>query len=159
MNVPPNYETFWQNFEQALRLSATERGRFYDVCRVGQSEKGANDGAALILSGRKTATSSLLWEYEFNGTAPPQVGSLSILLDGADRAVGVFETTRITQCAFSAIDDEFAARYGEGGGTAALWKATFWPYFVRECAGWNREPSEDMPVLCEYFHLRYPTRD
>lgn len=43
----------------------------------------------------------------------------------------------------------------------AEYRALFrhWRYFSRECQRLGKEPTLQMPVVCEQFKILYPTRD
>jgi len=73
---------FWAQFLQSRANPSATAKLFCEVFRIGDSEQSADEGARLILSGAKTTTSSLLWEYDKQGKPLPLVGSLSILEDG-----------------------------------------------------------------------------
>lgn len=149
-------EAFWFAYLRTLDAPEIAARRLYDTCRIGDSKESANEGTGLVLSGRKTASSSLLWEYEASGQAPPSIGALSILEDGEGRPACVFETTEAEIRPFDAVDEAFAADYGEWDGSLPTWRRQCWRYYAAVCAGLGREPSEDMPLVCERFRVVYP---
>ena len=108
---------------------------------------------AAVLSGEKTATSSALWEYEDSGEAIPQVGELSILLDGAGHPRALIRTTSVEIVAFDDVDAEFARAEGEDDRSLESWRAEHEKYFRRVLV---RDFALDMPLVCERFELRYP---
>jgi uncharacterized protein YhfF len=55
---------FWQAYLTSLPHAEEAIRRFYEVFRIGNSPEAADEGAALIKHGVKTATSSLLWVYQ-----------------------------------------------------------------------------------------------
>jgi uncharacterized protein YhfF len=82
-----------------------------------------------ILSGEKTATTSLYAEVELLGEELPAIGERSAVVDSTDRRVAVIETTEVRVVPVREIDDEFARAEGEGTATAAEWRAAherFW---------------------------------
>jgi uncharacterized protein YhfF len=85
---------------------------------IGDTPESADEGAALILDGTKTATSSPDWDYP-DGRIP-FVGALSVLLDGKGRARAIVRTWRVTSIPFGELDEDFARAYGEGGAHARL---------------------------------------
>src|SRR4029079_15517117 len=105
--------------------------RWYEVFRIGDGIDDANEGAALIAQGLKTATSSLLWAYEAAGKALPEAGHLSIVADGAGTPVCVVETTAVAIRAFAEIDAAFAFDYGEWDRTLETWKDRCWAINAR----------------------------
>ena len=85
MEVPKHIQPFWSDF---LRESArVETTPLCDVFHFSDRESDANSLADLVLRGEKTATSSLPWEYEAEGTREPRLGDLS--RDDGGRCQGV----------------------------------------------------------------------
>jgi uncharacterized protein YhfF len=67
--------------------------RYFLPMSIGNPPETADEGAALILNGTKTLTSSPFWDYP-DGKIP-FVGALSVVLDGARRPRGIVETVRV----------------------------------------------------------------
>ena len=147
---------FWAAYLESPGAPEDAADRLYGTCRIGDSAESADGGARLVLAGRKTATSSLLWAYEAAGEAPPAVGALTVLEDGTGRPVCVFETREAEIRAFSAVDAAFAADYGEWDGTLATWRRACWDHYAAACTGLGRAPAQDMPLVCERFRVVYP---
>jgi uncharacterized protein YhfF len=79
----------------------------------------ANELAALVVRGEKTATSDLLWYYEQLGRELWRVGNLHIVCDWEWRPVCVIETVELRIRPFKDVDERFAFDYGEGERTLA----------------------------------------
>lgn len=156
VNVPQHIEAFWKRFLDSQSDPADANGRFYESFRIGSGDQGADEGARLILSGEKTATSSLLWEYEESEKPLPYVGALSVVEDGERRPVCVIETTWMEIIPFDKIDAKFAYEYGETDGTLEGWRKLFWGYYFNECAAMGRKMSKDTPLVCERFRVIFP---
>ena len=116
-----------------------------------------------ILSGTKTATSSLLVEYPDGHDPQKQVGTLEAVIDSHENVVCVIRTTEMRVCRLADIDDAHAAAEGEGYTDAATWRIEherFWnsPEF-RESVGRALEIGDDTLVVCQRFTVdpRYPT--
>lgn len=149
-------EAFWQAYLASLPQAEDAARRFYDVMRIGDSAASADHGAALIKQGVKTTTSSLLWTYEAARSPLPAVGSLSIVIDGRDEPVCVVETTAVDIQAFAAIDATFAHAYGEWDRTLDTWRAHCWEFNAPRCRALGKEPTPEMPLVCERFAVVYP---
>ncbi len=54
---------------------------------------------------------------------------------------------------FKDVDAAFAAREGEGDGSLEFWKNCHEDYFKLLLADWDREWSDDLPVVLESFEL------
>jgi uncharacterized protein YhfF len=71
-----------------------------------------------VLSGVKTATSSLLADWERDGEQPPAAGELQTVIDSAGIPVGIIEIVRCDVVALGAVDDRMARAEGESYQTA-----------------------------------------
>lgn len=113
----------------------------------------ADELARLVLAGTKTATCSLLWEYEASDEAMPQEGELSIILDGEGAPVCLIETAEVRIAPFDQVDEQFAHDEGEGDRSLSYWRDAHWRFFSRVCDQLGREPSAAMPLVCERFRV------
>lgn len=120
----------------------------------GDSPQLADELLELVLRGVKTATSAALAEYGSDEPLP-QVGELSILLDGAGNPRALIQTTEVVQTTFAQVDAEFAAAEGEGDQSLETWRASHEAYWRRVLAGLDTpvEFTTDLPILCERFKL------
>lgn len=110
---------------------------------------------ALVASGKKTATASLLWEWEFDQDPLPTPGQCDALLGWANEFLGIISATRISVVPFREVSQEFAALEGEGDLSLDFWRDVHWSCFKRDCGRFGKEASEDMPVVCQEFKLEY----
>jgi uncharacterized protein YhfF len=108
---------------------------------------------ALIRDGRKRAGTALLWSFEHEGEALPEVGDVEIVLDHDGRPVLITRLVRVDVRPFDQVDAAYAAIEGEGDGSLAYWRAGHWDYFSRECARIGRVPDTTMPVVCGVFEV------
>ena len=118
----------------------------------GATPEHADDLLALVLAGTKTGTASALWDIEADDESVPEVGELSIILDGRGRPRALIETTAIDIVPFSGVTAEHAHSEGEGDRTLAVWREIherFWQEHGR------RGFSFEMPVVCERFRLLF----
>jgi uncharacterized protein YhfF len=155
-SMSPAVKRFWAAFLHQTDDPLDAKTRLYEVFQIGDSEADADEGADLIVAGIKTATSSLLWEYEATGNRQPTKGVLSILTNGSAEPVCIVETTWLKVQAFSQVDAQFARDYGEWDGTLETWRKECSAYYSNQCEALNRIPSPDMPILCERFRVVFP---
>lgn len=147
-------ERYWEAF---LLSHPQHRGSGYvEAFAFGNTARMADKLAALVVSGKKTATSGLLWMAEHEHRPRIGVGDLSIVLDGAAQPMCIIETIDVQTVLFRDVDDAFARDYGEGERVLAWWQAQMWDYYRTECAQLGREPTQDMPLICERFRVVYP---
>ncbi len=148
---------FWWGFLAAQGRDAATP--LTDVFYFSDNEADATELAALVLQGTKTGTASLVWMYEERGDPVPAPGDLSIVTDWHGTPLCVMETTQVTVLAFDDVGAAFAASEGEGDLSLEYWRRVHWDYFVRECASLGREPSRNMPVVCENFAVVHRQRE
>lgn len=77
---------------------------------------------SLILSGRKTATSSLVSDYELEGEPLPEPGELELLLDSSGRGVAVLETLAVVIVPLVDVPWSHVVAEGEDHATLADWR-------------------------------------
>jgi len=150
-------EAFWQAYLTSLPQAQDASSRFYEVFQIGKSPEAADEGAALITQGVKTATSSLLWEYQATNKPLPAVGSLSIVTDGRGAPVCVVETLTVEMKSFADVDAAFAYDYGEWDRTLETWRAQCWAFNTLRCQAIGKTPTPEMPLVCEWFRVVYPS--
>ncbi len=118
----------------------------------GGSAEEADELLRLVLDGTKTATASALLDYEAEGGALPEVGSLSILLDGRGHPRALVSTTEVEVVPFDEVDEEHARLEGEGDRSLAHWREVHERFFHTDS---SRGFEPDMPVVLERFEVIY----
>lgn len=140
--------------EQRALMTALAPGAehlYFEPMVIGDTAASADEGAALILAGVKTATSSTASDY-LSGQIPFE-GALSLLLDGSGRPQALLETTRVRHIAFCAIDDQFAWEYGEGDRTLAWWRSVIGDWYRTRAARAGRPFDDHAELICEWFQV------
>ncbi len=82
-----------------------------------------------ILDGSKTATTSLLVEYESDGEPLPVPGTRSAVVDSEGEPVAIIEVTGVRVVTLAEVDEAHARDEGEGHRTVAEWRVaheSFW---------------------------------
>jgi uncharacterized protein YhfF len=151
----PSLTHFWQDFLAMLPADSPYHQTLYTAEAWGDSPVLADELGTLIAKGTKTATCSALWEWEAEGNPIPQVGLVTIVLDGAGTPLCIVETTEVTIRAYNEVDAQFAYEEGEGDRSLEAWREGHWRFFTRSLANIGREPSPDMPLVCERFKVIY----
>ncbi len=108
---------------------------------------------ALIRSGPKRAGTSLLWACEADGESIARAGDIEIVLDHRGEPALVTRITDVSVVPFNEVTAAYAAIEGEGDGSLEYWRRAHWNFFSRECRRVGREPTQDMPVVCNIFEL------
>lgn len=145
-------EAYWEKF---LDTNPSYRGKPYIAEPFGDNPALADELGSLVLSGRKSATCSAVWNYEAEGEPFPQVGNLWLVLDGRNEPMCVVETVEVTMRTFNEVDADFARAEGEDDLTLESWREGHRRFFTRTLAPIGKEFSETMPVICERFRVIY----
>jgi len=147
-------EALWAAF-MAARPDLVGPDTTYESWCFSDNEADANELAALVLAGRKRATTGDLWSYEVEHEELPQVGDLNVITDWAGNAVCVIRTTGVEILPFDAVTEEFAATEGEGDGSLEYWRRVHQEVFSRRLPDIGKVFEPDMPVVCECFEVVY----
>jgi uncharacterized protein YhfF len=148
---------FWQAYLNTLAPEHPHRESAYHAWGFGNSPQMAQELGQLVYDGLKTATASLHWGYETGQFEEPmpQVGDLSIILDGQEQPRMVIQTEWVAIMPFDQVDERQAWEEGEGDRSLAFWRRVHWEFFSAECADLGLTPNETMPVVCERFRVLY----
>jgi len=128
-----------------------EEVRYFTPMSIGDTGAAADEGAAAILSGDKTATSSPHWEYP-DGRIP-FVGALSVLLDGRGLPRAIVETVRVEIIPFGSVNGDFARAYGEGARTLHWWRSVVGAWYRAAAARHGQDFSDKTPIICEWISV------
>lgn len=153
MNMSPEIKEFWQNFCGA---SGTNPETPFQIWYFGNSTEMARELAGLVISGKKTATASLV---EFNEKHPelaPIANGFSVVTDFEGNPLCVIQTAEIRHLPFDEVDAQFAFDEGEGDQSHEYWREVHWQYFTKEAAKNGLEFNEKSLICCERFKLLYP---
>ena len=153
MSKTDTVQNFWAKFCEAnpeINPDTT-----FQVWYFGLGREDALELCDLVLQGKKTATASLVWEYEEKPEDAPVLDGYSVVTDFDGNPKCVVQTTELRVLPFNQVDAKFAFDEGEGDRTLEYWRRVHWDYFSRRCDGIGKEPSVEMLVNCERFALLY----
>ncbi len=148
--------TYWQQYLATLPEDHPHHNATYEAWGFGDSAEMAEELGQLVLAGTKTATASIVKEYEADGDPIPPVGDISIILDGQDKPLCIIETTEITIKPLNTVDAQFAWDEGEGDRTVEWWLAAHERFFRRLCDSRGWAFRKDMLTVFERFKVIYP---
>jgi uncharacterized protein YhfF len=152
-------DSFWQAYLSTLPQNHPHHLRPMPATwAFGNSPEMADELGHLVMERIKTATCSLLWEHDFDGEPLPEVGELSIILDGDENPICLIETVEIEIRPYNEVDERFAHDEGEGDRSLDHWRKAHWNFFTRVCAQIGRTPAGNMPLVCERFRVLYPVQ-
>lgn len=141
-------EEMWDEYVRETGMAHAD----YEAWAFGEAP---DELAALVVSGRKTATASAYPLYEQELEALPREGEFSVILDSGEQAVCVIQTTRVYVVPFRDVSAEHARREGEGDLSLAYWRKVHERFFRRELAETGMVFNENMLVVCEEFACVY----
>lgn len=142
-------ELFWQAFITEYPAFASEK---YTAWAFGVDQ---TELAQLVCSGQKTATTSAYDDYLIDGDTLPQVGELSVVLDGEGEPRCVIQTTEVYHARYGDITAEHAYLEGEGDRTLAYWYKAHDAFFKPLFESWGKTLHEDCIMVCERFECLY----
>ena len=148
-------QKFWREF---CEVSGENPEKSFQVWYFGITREMADELLQLVLEDKKTATASLVWEYEDKPEEAPVVGGYSVVTDFDGDPKCVVKTTELRVLPFNEVDEKFAFDEGEGDQSLDYWRQVHWDCFSKRCAEIGREPDTEMPVNCERFILLYHQR-
>ena len=148
-------ESYWRSYLESLPADSPVRDEQYVAEGWGDSPEMADELGALIADGIKTATCSALWEYEAEDEPLPQVGLKTVVLDGKGDPLCIVETTEVEVRPYEEVDAGFAYEEGEGDRSLEYWREAHWRFFSRTLPNIGKEPTTDMPLVCERVRVVY----
>jgi uncharacterized protein YhfF len=107
-------EEYWQAHLATLGPDTAMQEKKYIAEAFGDNPELANHLGSLVKSGVKTATCSALWEWEAEGIQIPEVGTITIVLDGSQKPLCIIETIEVKILPYEEVDAKFAYEEGEG---------------------------------------------
>jgi uncharacterized protein YhfF len=146
-------KVYWEKFLATLPPDADYHSKSYIAEGWGDGPAMADELGALVVQGTKTATCSALWEWEDEGNPIPEVGFVTIALDGRGEPLCILESIEVAIRNYNEVDADFACSEGEGDLSLNYWREAHKDYFSRVLPKIGREFSEDMPLVCERFKL------
>ncbi len=138
---------FWDEFIQFHHLS--KETKCYDFCVFGIHKETIDELTDLVLSGKKTATTSAVDAYE-DADHFPKVGDYSLVLDFDKNPVAIIKTISIEVIPFNQVTWDFAKLEGEDLNLES-WQNNHRKFFKEEAIELAYEFKEDMLVLIETF--------
>lgn len=143
-----SHPAFWNEFINSTAISDAD-DRFFGAMRFTLDSPG-DDGAELVLTGAKTATTVLRADHEGE---MPEIGQLAIVEDDSGQPVAVVQLSDVTTEKFADIDDSFARAFGEWGGSLKSWRRQCRALYAPRCRSIGRPFSEETEIVCIRFHV------
>jgi uncharacterized protein YhfF len=107
-----------------------------------------------VLTGAKTATSSLLADWQRDGEPLPVVGERQMVVDSDGARVATIEIVAVEVLRLAAVDDRIVRAEGESYSTAVGWRVEHKRFWTEEVfPAWEDPPvlDDDTQVVVEWF--------
>ena len=121
---------------------------YFERFAFGDSPEMADELLALVLSGKKTATVSVVLESD----QKPNVGDLSLVLDGRGNPACVIKTVHLETVKFCDLTWDMVKLEGEAE-TFEQWKAGNIRYWTRDAARRGYTFNDQTPITFERFEV------
>lgn len=119
--------------------------------KFGSADEVIDELARKVLSGEKTATSSLLDYYKHGLKDSCTVDDYISILDSSDNQVAVARIVKSEIVRFENITESFAIE--EGDGSLANWIMIHRPYYSHQLSVIGKELTDDTKLVCEWFQV------
>ena len=121
---------------------------YFECFAFGDSPELADELLALVLSGKKTATASVILKNE----KAPKIGDLSLVLDGRGNQVCVIKTVNLEIIKFCELTWDMVKLEGEDE-TFEHWREGHIRYWTRDAAKRGYIFNEQIPITFEQFEI------
>ena len=143
---------YWQAFAAATGSDTAS----HTVVAFGDSPEMGDALLALVLSGRKRATASLVRDYAARGEPLPRKGDFAIVVDGRGHPKCIFRTAEVVVKPLADVDDAFAWDEGEGDRTRDYWLRAHRQYFSAQAEREGFDMDDGIETVFERFEIVWP---
>lgn len=153
--IDPSVYKMWEDFTQAN--TAFKDNEMPESMYFHDNQKDADRLAALVVEGKKTASSGLYAWYQEACADLPAVGTQNIITNYDGTAHVIIETVQVDTVPFNQISAAYAAMdMGTKVDALAQWKKAHRVFFQYALEESDQRFSEDMLVVCEIFKIVWP---
>lgn len=151
LNKDELIECYWQQFlTDTHRLADT---RYHEAFHFDLNKKSADELLKLVLSGKKKATCSSVYEWQADNHAP-KAGDLSIVTDWDGMPACIIKTLKVETLPFCEMTFELCSKEGEGM-CLETWQQNHERFFKADGKRRSYTFTWDMPVVYEEFEVIY----
>ena len=112
----------------------------------------------LYLSGRKTAASSLVKDYQRSGESLPKVDDHWIILDSQKNPRCIAKTVKVLTYQFSRVPEEVVRAEGEGDLSVSYWKKAHEKFFAPFLKDFGIDDINTADVITEFYEIVFKKR-
>jgi uncharacterized protein YhfF len=122
---------------------------------IAGNEEIADQLLELYLSGKKTAGSGLVKDYELSGDKLPKVGNHWIILDRQKNPRCIVKTLRVEIYQFDQVPEEVAIAEGEGDLSIEYWRKAHIEFFTPFLTDWKITDLDKEKLITEFYKVVY----
>ena len=108
---------------------------------------------ALYLTGKKSAGSGLVKDYDVAGDPLPRVGDYWIVLDSSEQPRCIVKTIKVEIHTFDAVTEEIALAEGEGDLSLGYWRDAHRRFFTPLLTSFDITDLSKALVVTEFFEI------
>jgi uncharacterized protein YhfF len=155
MKLKGDVKDFWD--EYVASLPKDKRPKKQRVTAAYAGDRNITNGLiGLYLTGKKTAGSSLVEDFNTAGDPLPKAGDYWVILGSAGRPRCIVKTIKTVQHKFPAVPADIAKAEGEGDQSLDYWRKTHAALWARDLKKWGLASINDATVITEFFEVVYP---
>jgi 5-formyltetrahydrofolate cyclo-ligase len=152
MTLTEAQKSFWNSYVNTLSTPPVDPT--IEVNVPGNKEI-ANELLSLILQGKKTASSSLLKDYEFTGDPLPVVGKYWMVLNKDLEPKCIVQTVKVERIKFKNVTKKIALAEGEGDLSLDYWRKVHIDFFTPFLKDWGVKNIDEEELVVEFFKVVY----
>lgn len=145
---------YWAQYLNSIPQQTRPQNPFVEAAYAGTKDT-TDELIALFLTGRKTAGSSLVIDYELNDEPLPVIGNFWIILNSISEPKLIVKTVGVERNLFKEIPQRVVIAEGEGDLSVEYWKQVHSQFFLPFLEEWGVENLEEAEVITEYFEIVY----
>jgi uncharacterized protein YhfF len=149
---------YWNKYLATLASDAPQRDVEFNVSMFGGPEL-ADELAALIVSGKKTAGSGLVKDYEVCADELPIVGNYTIVLSSDESPVCITRITKTKTSKFRDVGSDVAIAEGEGDLSLEHWRSAHIKFFTPSLLALEISDLNDADVITEFFEVVFSMKN
>lgn len=143
---------FWNHYLETLEIKPIDPN--IDVGIAGDVNI-ADELLELYLSGKKTAGSGLVRDYELAGDPLPKVGNYWMILDSSGGPRCIVKITKVEFYQFNQVPKKVAIAEGEGDLSLAYWRKAHADFFAPLLKSWGVENLGKEMIVTSFYEVVY----
>ena len=140
--------TFWKEYLSTLKEKPADPTV---TASIAGHPKIADETLAFFLSGKKSAGSGLVKDYEYSAEELPEAGAFWIVLDSTKTPRCILKTVKVETYKFGHVPKKVALAEGES--SIEAWRDQHIDYFQPYLEDWGVENLDKEDIIVEFFEV------